>query len=160
MYAAFPTHTVFAPIGIVQNYTHTDTQTAATNAKLNLLGFYKAQNNILLSLKELILDFSPADAKAVIDTLQVNQNTLQIAVQRINATPVPNELHEKRTLKEMQKVANNLIDFINDLHFIANRGVIDENSTDYQNFLVEFAHNAQQKDGAVWGKKALFELFE
>lgn len=151
MYTNFPTYIVSAPIVMVQNYAQTQAQTQARTHTVKfdtvrLLSLYKTNNAIITDLKTAILDFTPTDAQSVMDALQINKTLLIQSVQFIMALPVPSDTYEKRLLKEIQKLANNLIELINDLHLIANRAEIDENSADYKDFFVNLAIQNMQND--------------
>jgi hypothetical protein len=166
MFAYLNTQTAFAlPIRTVQTYfsSHKNTATNTKNKVLvqptntentalnTLLVALQGTNAHLLDIQNGFLDLTKTDAMQLLPKIQPLQpllHELQTQIPQLHAT---NET-DRLILKEFDAILQNIAILFNDIVEIAN-DEIDENSLEFQSFLVDFAHNSLQEDLKANGGK-------
>lgn len=111
--------------------------------------------SMLKSYHTTLLQLSPEEARALIQNVQSPLSAPQ-AVIEINVNELQSSFQESLVaLAQLTQAVHERISLI------ANRKEIDEESADYQSFLVDLAQEISEKDNdKVYGKDSLMALFD
>ena len=154
-----------APMQTAQIYINdrnaTDKTAFPIVAPSDLLLILKRWNKILLQMQREILRLDKTAATAIHAVTQAQHTLFLQQLEKINAieTSTTNK-KEHAILNEIKSIFNNLGVIFDDIDMIATADEVDENSLEFQAFMVDLAHQATLEGKRTFGKEALFALFD